>query len=131
MTGPVNKMSEKKRKFQDQPYTFLYEYYVEINLTVISFYVQVICVKSLSVTWDRLLVLSSTNKTDCHNIIQILLKAAFNTIKPFYSHAEKTCMTALMSLRVEVWAYSLILACQLLLKCQYQARKVSSDICVC
>jgi chorismate mutase len=27
-------------------------------------------------------LISSTNKTDCHNIIEILLKVALNTIKP-------------------------------------------------
>jgi hypothetical protein len=41
---------------------------------------KIYCVKSLSVTWDRLLVLSSTNKTDRHNIIEKLLKVVLNTI---------------------------------------------------
>jgi hypothetical protein len=39
---------------------------------------------SLSVTCDRSMVFSrsSTNKTDCHDITEILLKVALNTIKP-------------------------------------------------
>ena len=32
---------------------------------------------------------SSTNKTDCHNITEILLKVALNTIKP---HKSQYCL---------------------------------------
>ena len=44
-----------------------------------------IMLQSLSVTWDRSwfspgIPVSSTNKTDCHDITEILLKVALNTI---------------------------------------------------
>ena len=32
---------------------------------------------------------SSTNKTDCHDITEILLKVAFNTIKQTYKHTYR------------------------------------------
>jgi hypothetical protein len=39
-------------------------------------------------------VVSSTNKTDCHDIAEILLKVALNTITPnpeSYSYLDKLC----------------------------------------
>jgi len=42
-----------------------------------------------------------------------------------------TCMNHIISLREEVWAQKISLTSTFLLKCQYQARKVSSHIYVC
>jgi hypothetical protein len=41
----------------------------------------------LSVTCDRSVV-SSTNKTDCHDITEMLLKVALNTIKQTNKHTS-------------------------------------------
>jgi hypothetical protein len=38
------------------------------------------------------LPVSSTNKTDCHNITEILLKVALNTIKPNQIRHNSTCI---------------------------------------
>ena len=50
-----------------------------------------LCDKSLSVTCNRSVVfsgtpVSSTNKTDNHDIVEILLKMALNTTKPNQSN---------------------------------------------
>jgi hypothetical protein len=43
---------------------------------------------------------SSTNKTDCHDITEILLKVALNTIKQINNHIEYACQT-----RTIMWGY--------------------------
>jgi hypothetical protein len=43
--------------------------------------------------------ISSTNKTDCHNITEILLKVAFNIINPNYKFHRKASISKLFTLK--------------------------------
>jgi hypothetical protein len=57
---------------------------------------------SLSVTCDRSVVfysysVSSTNKTYCNDIAEILLKVAFNTLSPNYEQYSVACMYIILS----------------------------------
>jgi hypothetical protein len=77
---------------------------------------------------------SSTTKTGCHDIAEILLKVALKHQKSkfylFNSHVENPFIHLIYSLRGEVKAHKTSLTCHFFLKCLYQARSCISFLVV-